>query len=44
MATALQGYWLLKVAGHSQGLEGRREVLAERFGKSARKPAEEAAA
>ena len=44
MATALQGYQLLKVAGRSQGLAGLRETLAGRFAKSPRKPAAEAPA
>jgi hypothetical protein len=41
MAGALQGYQLLKVAGRSQGLEGLRGALGERFSKAPRKPVEE---
>lgn len=36
MASALQGYALLKVAGKNQGLEGLRKELGNRFAKSAR--------
>ena len=37
MAGALQGYKLLKFAGRSQGLDGLRGALAERFSKTSRK-------
>ena len=36
MAVALQGYSLLKVSGRSQGLEGLRQELGERFSKAPR--------
>lgn len=36
MATALEGYALLKVSGRHQGLEGRRRELSARFVRSAR--------
>ncbi|NDK39040.1 hypothetical protein DT603_09325 [Pseudoxanthomonas gei] len=38
MSLALEGYALLKVAGRSQGLEGARKDLANRFYKGPRKP------
>jgi hypothetical protein len=38
MATALQGYALLKVVGKNQGLEGLRKSLGTRFTKSSRQP------
>ena len=43
MATALQGYALLKVVGKNQGLEGLRQSLGTRFRRSSR-PAERKAA
>jgi hypothetical protein len=38
MATALQGYALLKVVGKNQGLEALRKSLGTRFSKSPRQP------
>ena len=38
MAVALQGYTLLKVSGRSQGLDGLRQELGERFSKAPRQP------
>jgi len=43
MATALQGYALLKVAGRNQGLEGLRRTLGSRFSKGPRQMEAEAA-
>jgi hypothetical protein len=43
MATSLQGYALLKVAGRGQGLESLRDALGTRFTKRARAPEEKAA-
>jgi hypothetical protein len=43
MATALQGYALLKVVGKNQGLEGLRQSLGTRFKRTSR-PAETKAA
>lgn len=38
MATALQGYALLKVVGKNQGLEALRKTLGTRFARSPRQP------
>ena len=43
MIASLEGYALLKVSGRNQGLEGLRQSLSARFGKTARR-AEPAAA
>ncbi len=36
MVVALQGYSLLKLTGHAQGLEGLRQELSERFARTSR--------
>jgi hypothetical protein len=36
MVVALQGYSLLKLTGHAEGLEGLRQELGERFAKTSR--------
>jgi hypothetical protein len=36
MSTALEGYGLLKVSGHNQGLDGLRQELSTRFAKGHR--------
>ncbi len=36
MSTALEGYGLLKVSGHHQGLDGLRQELSSRFAKGRR--------
>jgi hypothetical protein len=43
MATSLQGYALLKVAGQGQGLASLREGLGARFAKRPRAPVDKAA-
>ncbi|MEO7324352.1 MAG: hypothetical protein ABIW82_05950, partial [Dokdonella sp.] len=43
MATALQGYALLKVVGKNQGLEALRKSLGTRFSRSSRQPETKAA-
>lgn len=37
MNASLEGYALLKVSGRNQGLEGLRQALSARFGKTARR-------
>lgn len=37
MSASLEGYALLKVSGRNQGLEGLRQGLSARFGKTARR-------
>lgn len=37
MIASLEGYALLKVSGRNQGLEGLRQALSARFGKTARR-------
>ena len=44
MIASLEGYALLKVSGRNQGLEGLRQALSARFGKTARRAEPPAAA
>ena len=44
MIASLEGYALLKVSGRNQGLEGLRQSLSARFGKTARRAEPPAAA
>jgi len=44
MIASLEGYALLKVSGRNQGLEGLRQSLSARFGKTARRVEPPAAA
>lgn len=44
MIASLEGYALLKVSGRNQGLEGLRQSLSARFGKTARRAGPPAAA
>lgn len=44
MNASLEGYALLKVSGRNQGLEGLRQSLSARFGKTARRAEPPAAA
>lgn len=43
MATALEGYALLRVSGKSRGLDGLRDALSTRFSRSRKPPAPPAA-